>query len=141
MSSIGSWIGGVVSGILNPVSNAYKANQDRKKARETGEAKLKLAKENNDTQLDMTQAEWEALSKKNEDGSWKDEWVTIITTLPIPIIFLSAIASAYLGDPLYLESAKQGVTAIKELLPNYEGIVEVVIYAALSIKGFNIIRR
>lgn len=131
----------ILKSLVSPLSNAYKANQERKKSKESAKAKLKLAKQTGNYDLQMTDTEWEALGKHSESDSWKDEWVTLVVTMPIPIIFFGAIYSAYTGDPTFLEAIKAGVAAVLTLMPNFQTVLEVVVYAAVSIKGVSSLTR
>lgn len=130
-----------LSVLVTPVSKAFVSVQQRKQAKDSAKAKIKMAKQNNDYNLQMTDTEWEALGKHTESDSWKDEWVTLVITLPIPVIFLGAIYSAFTGDPTFIEAVDSGVTAILTLLPNFHNILEIVVYAAISIKGVSSIAR
>ncbi|MBO9492069.1 hypothetical protein J7384_17035 [Endozoicomonas sp. G2_1] len=134
-------IGAFFSSLVSPISKAYQSRQERKAAKESAESKIKLAKQTGDFKLDLTDAEWEALSKRTEGDSWKDEWVTVIITLPIPLIFISAILSAYTDNPAYISSIKAGVNALIQLIPNYRTILEIVVLAAVSIKSISVLKR
>lgn len=121
--------------LVSPVTEIFKSWNGRKKAKEQAKAKLAMLKESNDAQVQFTNQEWQAMGKMAEGSSWKDEWVTVIMTLPIPFVFIAAIVTVLSGNPLYLESVLQGIEALKVLLPNYGDILEVVVYAAVSILG------
>ena len=127
--------------IVAPLATIFTSWNDRKKAKETATSKLKMARQNNDYSLSLTEQEWEAIGKRAEGDGWKDDWVTIIITLPLLVIFLAAIYSAYSGDPLMINSVNEGVKAIKSLLPNFHTVLEIVVYAAVSIKGLGVLRK
>ena len=116
--------------LINPLTSMFGKWQENKQTRKTLEAKLKLAKHTKDEQLALTEKEWELWSKKNENESWKDEYVTLIVTCPIPFVFIAAIIS-----DAWLERVMKGVDAINELLPNYHEMVVVVIAAAIGIRA------
>lgn len=84
---------------------------------------------------DDKEAEWEAIQAESGNNSWKDEWITLIITLPIPVIFISVILSVLFENPLIADAAKAGVTAIKELVPNYAELLYIVCLAAIGIKA------
>lgn len=127
--------------LVAPIVGAFTNWNDRKRAAESAKAKIKLARENNNHELNLTDAEWEALGKRAESDGWKDEWVTLVVTLPILVVFVAAFFSALLDNPTYVEAANAGVAAIKELLPNFHQILEVVVYAAVSIKGIQVLTK
>ena len=127
--------------VVSPIANAYQSKQERKRAYESGKAKLLLAKENNDSKHDLTNAEWEAQGKKDEKGSWKDEYVTIIITLPIPLLFISSMVSSWTGDMRYVEAVNAGIENLKALGMNYGDLIWVVVLAAVSIKGYGVLKK
>ena len=43
----------------------------------------------------MSKAEWELVSKKVEGESWKDEYVTVLITSPIIVMFLGCLAAPF----------------------------------------------
>ena len=60
-------------------------------------------------------------------------------TLPLLSVFVLAVIAVLTGDIKYADAAQAGVTAVTQLLPNFNEILEVVVYAAVSIraiKGF-----
>lgn len=131
----------ILKAVVSPLADAFKSVQDRKKSKETAKAKIKLAKQTGDYNLQLTDTEWEALGKHSEDNSWKDEWVTLVITIPIPIIFFAAIYSAYTGNTAFLHAIEAGVLAVLTLMPNFQTVLEVVVYAAVSIKGVSALTR
>lgn len=130
-----TWIKDAVGAIANPISKGYQANQARKQAKESGQAKLALAKENNDYKLEMTTAEWEALGKSAEAGTWKDEYVTLVMTLPFVLLFFGAVVSAFTGDVRYINAATAGIESINSLDIDYNFLLQTVVLAAIGIKG------
>ena len=80
-------------------------------------------------------AEWEAIQAESGNNSWKDDWITLIITLPIPVIFIAVILSVLLDNPLIAQAANSGVSAIKELVPNYSELLYIVCLAAIGIKA------
>tara|TARA_R100001594_G_C3871827_1_gene223683 strand:- start:105 stop:518 length:414 start_codon:yes stop_codon:yes gene_type:complete len=136
-----SWFTKTLSLVVSPITKAYETNQQRKQARETADAKIKFAKQDNDYKLDLNEQEWEALSKKSEDGTWKDEYVTIIITSPFVLLFIASVVSGFTGDMKYLDSVNLGIENIKSLGVDLGELMYVVVLAAVSIKGVNIFRR
>lgn len=130
-----------LQGLVSPVADAYKANQSRKQAKETAAAKIAMAKQDNEFKLNFTDAEWEALSKQNEDGTWKDEYVTVIITSPFVLLFLAGMATGFTGDQSYLNSVNLGISSLTQLGVDLGELMYVVVLAAVSIKGLGVIRK
>lgn len=125
----------IIGGLLSPISEAYKANQTRKTAKEAAKAKIKMAKQDGDFNLNMSDKEWEALSKEAESGTWKDEYVTIIITLPIPAIMIGAVYQAFTGDATLLVGINEGIGHLKNLGLDMGELMYIVVLAAVGIKG------
>lgn len=131
----------ILKGLVSPISEAYKAKQELKKAKESASAKLSMAKQDSEFKLNFTHAEWEALSKQNEDGTWKDEYITVIITSPFILLFIAGVITGFTGDQSYLYSVNTGIKALKELGVDLGELMYVVVLAAVSIKGLGIIRK
>ncbi len=133
MGILSSFLGTLVS----PISDAYQSRQKRKQAAESAKAKIALAKQDSAYELELNDDEWEALSKSNENNTWKDEYVTIIITSPFVLLFLAAIISGFTGDMRYLDSVNLGIQQLKALDVNLGELMFVVVLAAVSIKGIS----
>lgn len=123
------WLSDIASGIISPITNHFTKKNDNK-------TKVTLKKierlENSEDKV----AEWEMLQAESGNNSWKDEWITLIITIPIPVIFISVMLSVLFDSPLFADAAMQGVSAIKELVPNYDELLYIVCLAAIGIKAF-----
>lgn len=131
----------IIKGLVAPVANAYGKRQVRKQAAETGRAKIALAKDSNDFEIKLTDAEWEAQSKKNETESWKDEYVTILITSPFILVFVAACVGAHTGNFDLLDAVKEGFGALKELGVELGDLMYLVVLAAIGIKGVSALKR
>lgn len=122
------WLKDVAAGLISPITSAITKRNDNK-------TKVKVKQIDRLMSADDKLAEWEAIQAESGNNSLKDEYVTIIITIPIPVIFFSVIYSVISGDPLVAEGAKAGVSAIKELIPNYQELLYIVCLAAVGIKA------
>lgn len=119
----------MVTGAISPVTNLFtKRNDNKTKVKQQQIQRLM----NSDDQL----SEWESIQAENASGSWKDEYITVIISFPVPVIFIAVFVSVISGDPVYAQAAKSGIDAVKELLPNYEDLLMAVCLAAIGIKAF-----
>ena len=119
----------IVSGLVSPITNHFTTKNNNK-------TRVKQQQIQRLMNSDDKEAEWEAIQAESGNNSWKDEWITLIITLPIPVIFISVILSVMLDNPLIAEAAKAGTAAIKELVPNYAELLYIVCLAAIGIKAF-----
>ncbi len=125
----------IISSLVSTGADIYKNKQQARATRESAAAKLSLAKLNSEANIQLTQAEWESLKVKQGNGSWLDEWVTVILTVPVPTIFVAAIVSVYTGNSTAIDAVTAGVAAIKSLVPNYDYLIGAVVLAAIGIKA------
>jgi len=117
------WIQGLVSKML-----------DNKAAAKEATARLDQAKQRGEQAVTMSRREWEAIGKRAEGNGWKDEYVTIIISLPFVSTFIGSVLSVATGNPAYALAANEANNAIKALMPNYPLILEMVVGAAVSIQ-------
>lgn len=122
------WLSDIATGLVSPITNVFVKRNDNK-------TKIKAKQIDRLVNSDDKLAEWEAIQAESGANSWKDEWITLIITLPIPVIFISVMYSVVTGDPMIAEAAKAGVSAIKELVPNYDDLLYIVCLAAIGIKA------
>lgn len=130
-----SWFN-ILDGVANAISGAYQKRQDVKKAKASGEAKIALAQQDGKTQVELTDAEWEAISVNKSDTTWKDEYITLVITAPIPLLLGSSIWAVYADDPTILNGVNKGVENIITLLPNYGELVLFVVLAGVGLKAW-----
>jgi hypothetical protein len=127
--SIVSIISGIASSVVSPIANVFTKRNDNK-------TKVKVRNIDRLANAEDKVAEWEAIQAEGGGSSWKDEYITIIITIPIPIIFFAVMYSVISGDPSIAEGARAGVEALKMLVPNYQELLYVVALAAVGIKAF-----
>ena len=117
------------SGLVSPITNHFTKKNDNK-------TKVKQQQIQRLMNADDKEAEWEAIQAEGGNNSWKDEYITVIISFPVPVIFIAVFVSVISGDPVYAQAAKSGIDAVKELLPNYEDLLMAVCLAAIGIKAF-----
>lgn len=123
------WLSDLVNGLVSPVTNYFtKKNESKTRVKQQKIQRLMNA--------DDKEAEWELIQAEGGNSSWKDEYITVIISFPVPVIFIAVFFSVVFNDPIYAQGAKAGVEAIKELLPNYEDLLMAVCLAAIGIKAF-----
>lgn len=112
------------------VSNYF----ENKKADKALDAKLELVRQNKDADIQLSDKDWERLGKRNEGNGWKDEYATIVVTLPLLNLIVCTILGTIMEMPELILASQETLTVIKTELPAYDRILEVTIYAALSIR-------
>ncbi len=122
-----------LSAVVASVSSIFTKKEERKTIKIQTEGKLALAKTNGEKEITLTDQEWESISVNKQDTTWKDEYVTIVCTSPYMLIIVGSIAAAF-GYPLLLSGALSGIKELKTQGVDVGHMVEVVVYAAVSLK-------
>jgi len=98
--------------IVGPILDIIKGKQDRKKALQQVESKIKLAQTETEGDLVLKRHEVEALAVKGLSETWRDEYVTVSVVSIFNLIVLGGILTAF-GYPQVLEGIAVSVTALE----------------------------
>lgn len=128
-------IGEFISGIFKPVTSVVNKYQERKQAEETGKQKIKKAMLDNENSLDLSEAEWERVAVGTNATTWKDEYVTVLVTAPLLMIFLGALFSPFDFGVTLSASGLEAISALNGLEGTYATILQMVIFAAIGINA------
>lgn len=128
-------LAGLAGKLIGGVAGFFSKRQDRKLAESSAKAKIAQSKQDGTQALKLNNSEWEAISKKVEGDTWKDEYVTIVITLPIPLILLGAVWAAFTGDTRLSEGVNAGIANLAVLGLDMGELMYIVVLAAVSIKG------
>lgn len=123
-----------ITSMFAPVVDAYKVNQERKIAKETAVIKIKQTQLEDAHKVEMTDAEWESLAVANLNGSWKDEYVTIIITFPIVVLMLGGLWAAGTGSNVVIEGMAIGLAALANSGVDMGFLMNAVVLAAIGLK-------
>ena len=125
----------VLGGIISPVAKVFEKREDRKRA--VGEIKAQGAAAEIDGKVavSLSKAEWEIISKKAETDTWKDEYITLLVTSPLLIIFIGNIVAAFGFGTELLEANKASMEAMKELGIDLGELMLWTVLAAIGIKA------
>ncbi len=127
-------ISGLISNIIKPVAGIFQKKEERKIAKIKTQAKIAQAKENNETQITLTDADWESLSIKSQDETWKDEYITVLITLPIAALLAGGIWLAFTGDARLLDGTNTGIKALSDAGVDMGKLMYAVVLAAVGLK-------
>lgn len=131
---IGEAIGGFIGGLVKPVAGVFTQREKRKQAAKEVDGAIALAKQNGDTTITVNEQQWEAISANKSDSTWKDEYVTVICTLPYVLITLGCLLIAFGQGPAMLDGALNAIAELKAVGIDAGHLCEVVVYAAVSLK-------
>lgn len=127
---------GLVSGVVSPVTSYLERREETKQTSESLQAKIAATKIESDTQITLSDKEWELIGKRAETGTWKDEYITVSVMSIFNLIVLGGIASAF-GYPGILEGVNLAIQSINGLEGNMADILKVTVYAGLGIYAIN----
>ena len=126
----------ILSTLASGVVGFFTKKQDIKKTAEVAKAKLLHAKESNNQEISLTDAEWESLSVKTQDETWKDEYITVVITSPIVTLMVGNIMAAF-GMPegvAVVEGTKEAIKDLIVLGMDYGFLIGAVTMAAVGLK-------
>ena len=86
---------------------------------------------------------WEASMGRSMENGWKDEYVTVIVTLPLIQMFLGNLASVWWPEKgaAILTANTASLKQVGELMDTpYGQVMMVVVLAAVGIKGLKALR-
>lgn len=115
----------LVQGLVGVASDAIGGYMETKKAK----AKQKLVQIEAETTLMQKQIageiDWDIAAQKNSSGSWKDEYLTILFSIPLLLCFL----------PFTVEYVERGFQALALTPDWYKYTLGVIVSASFGIKG------
>jgi len=115
----------LVQGLMGVAGDAVSGFIETKKAK----AKQKLMQIEAETTLMEKQIageiEWDVAAQKNSSGSWKDEYLTILFSIPLLLCFL----------PFTVEYVERGFEALALTPDWYKYTLGVIVSASFGIKG------
>lgn len=124
----------VISSVIKPVAGIFQKKEERKLTKIKTQAKIAHAKEKNETEITLTDADWESLSIKSQDETWKDEYITVLITLPIAMLLAGGIWLAFTGDSRLLDGTNTGIKALSEAGVDMGKLMYAVVLAAVGLK-------
>jgi hypothetical protein len=123
----------IVTGLFKPAADAYGKHVDAKAAQKTAGAKLLQAKADQAHEITLTELEIVVLAKKNEGGTWKDEYALVLGSSPYVLVLFGAVLSAF-GLEEFGLGVTSGLSEIKDLGVPVGEICFAAIGAGLGIK-------
>lgn len=126
IASAATNLGGQLLGYLD------KRNQ-RKRSIDTIRAKTEQARQEGQTHLQLSDAEWETVAQRMSGETWKDEYAVIVMTLPLLTMVFGAIAATF-GYPQGLDAFAKMSEAFEQMGIDYGNLLYVTILSALGIR-------
>jgi len=125
---------GIIQKLGAMVMSPFNKAQERKANKASGETKLRQMKESGDNSIKLTDAEWEAIAAKGMLASWKDEYLTVIITSPIPMLIVGGVVLAFTNDDRLLTGTVAGIKAIEETGVDMGFLMNAVVLSGVGLK-------
>ena len=124
----------VVPGVVSSVSDVFTKKEETKQIKKTAETKLASAKLNNEASVTLSDAEWESITASGMDKTWKDEYITVIVTMPFPMLIAGGVMLAFTGDDRLMNGTVDGINALTAAGGDVGFMMTAVITAAVGLK-------
>lgn len=140
--SVATIVANVVSGAIAPIANIFIRKTERKIAKDTINGNVQIAKLENQAEVNVGIKDWEILSKANEAGTWKDEYVTLSVFSIFNVILIGGVGTGlgYEWGPQLIDGVSIAVNAVNATDGLVGKLLLLTATAALSIKALNAIR-
>lgn len=122
----------VIVGLFKPVTEIFKAREERKRAREAAQAKLAQAKVDQVHKLELNKDEYEAVATAGLGQTWKDEYVTVSVVSILNLVVVGGLAAAF-GYPEVLNGVGIAIQALGEQGVDVGFIIEATVMAAIGL--------
>jgi hypothetical protein len=122
----------IIGTLADSVTSLFRQRGERKAAKEAAKAKLAVAKQTGDYNIELSDQEWESIAQNKQGESWKDEYVTVSVVSIINMIVVGGIAAAF-GHPEVLEGLALAITTLVSAGVDMGFLITATVLAALGL--------
>jgi len=120
----------MIGQLLGPITNIVGGIVQGKMEQKAAETKAKVAKAEAQAQIMLSQAtseaDWEKVMAEGSRDSWKDEWLTILFSVPLVLAFCGEWGRDIVAD---------GFTALNAMPDYYRYTLGAIVSASFGIRG------
>jgi hypothetical protein len=120
----------MIGQLLGPITNIVGGLVQGKMEQKAAETKAKVAKAEAQAQIMLSQAtseaDWEKVMAEGSRDSWKDEWLTILFSVPLVLAFCGEWGRDIVAD---------GFTALNAMPDYYRYTLGAIVSASFGIRG------
>ena len=120
----------MIGALLGPVANLASTWVQGKVEQRAAETKAKVAKAEAEAQIMLSaatsEAEWEKIMAKGSQESWKDEWLTILFSVPLILSFCGDWGRTV---------TEQGFMALEAMPSWYQYTLGVIVSASFGVRS------
>lgn len=125
-----------ISLIVTAVGGFFGRREDRKTMEKQIDGKIAMQKQGGETQVAFNEQELDAISKRNEADTWKDEYLTLVMTSPLLTTFFGVFVGVLFNKPEIMEAVTASNKSLLEFVPNYQELLAATIFAGLGLRAF-----
>ena len=120
----------MIGQLLGPITNIVGGIVQGKMEQKAAESKAKVAKAEAQAQIMLSQAtseaDWEKIMAEGSQDSWKDEWLTILFSVPLVLAFCGEWGRDIVAD---------GFSALNAMPDYYRYTLGAIVSASFGIRG------
>lgn len=108
----------IISGIIELGQTWLNGKVQKEQAKAEAQAKVIVKSAESD-------ANWEAIMAKHSGQSWKDEWLTILFSIPLILVFF----------PPLVDDVQAGFEALETMPPWYQYTLSIIVAASFGVRS------
>jgi len=124
---------GIAQGLVKPITGHLNKRVERKQNKDSIKGKAAAQKQDDATQVTLTDAEWETVNQSIQDKTWKDEYVTVSLVSIFNLYIVGGIGAAF-GYPEVLDGTTRGIEALVAAGVDLGFLLTAVVLAAIGMK-------
>ena len=120
----------MIGQLIGPIASIAGGWLQRKADVKAAEAKLKLTEAEAKAKIMLSKetsiADWERIMAQGSQNSWKDEWLTILFSIPLVLVFLGDTGRQVVAD---------GFAALETMPDWYQYTLGVIVAASFGVRS------
>ena len=120
----------MIGQLIGPIASIAGGWLQGKADVKAAEAKLKLTEAEAKAKIMLSKetsiADWERIMAQGSQNSWKDEWLTILFSIPLVLVFLGDTGRQVVAD---------GVAALETMPEWYQYTIGVIVAASVGVRS------
>jgi len=120
----------MLTALIRPVSSLFSSWMDKKKAEQEGKSAVAKAKAEAEAKVMVSSAtsaaEWEKLMAKGSTQSLKDEWLTLLFSIPLILAFCGDWGRQIVAD---------GFTALEAMPEYYQYTLGIIVSSSFAVRS------
>jgi|TARA_B100001093_G_C26240273_1_gene764076 hypothetical protein len=120
----------MIQALIGPISELAGGWLNAKTQKQAADAKLKLTEAEAKAKIMLSKetsvADWERIMAQGSQSSWKDEWLTILFSIPLVLVFFGDTGRNVVAD---------GFTALETMPEWYQYTLGVIVAASFGVRS------